>query len=525
MKRKKITRLLALIMSSAMLILASGCGNESQQPAQNGADNAAGSEEQESAADQEGTADQAESGSELEPVTLRIFMYDKASPDDAAVAEYVNSLPQVQALNVTIEIVKQPGGGGEHKEKIPLLLATNEQMDIGFDSSPQFAERVQQGAYTDISGYLENDPEFYNAIPETYWEDMRYKGGIYAVPAYKDSLEQWVFYTDSYILEKYNIDPASIADFSDLEAVLEAEMEEGDRPPLMLNKSMWGMTLFTAMTDEYDFFNTLRYVAMDPKEGKTLINPYETEEFAELIKLMRDWNQKGYIHPDALTSENPEEDYRTGGLKSGVSLLNTGGMPYSLDESMLNKYGWTGCTTLEVTGAPIAVNCSGSVFGIYDKCENKERAYQFLKLWNTDPEVKNALYLGIPDQHYTVVDGKAQRIDNWDEVYHSRNWTTGNNMIAMLTTDQPDDYWEKYLENAKSARKKPEPGMFLKVDGISDKQAVIESVLAEYMPPLIFGFVDPETGIQQLNEQLKAAGIDEVIAELQRQYDEYLVSK
>ena len=433
-------------------------------------------------------------------------------------------LPQVQALNVQIEIAKQPGGGAEHMEKIPLLLATDEQMDIGFDASANFMKRVQEGAYADISEYLANDPDFRNAIPESLWESVASGDGIYAVPAYKDFTVQWAFVAESGLLDKYNIDPASITDFQDIEVVLEAEKKEGDRAPLMLTASSWGHILMTGLLDDYDSIDELRYAFVNQDEGKTVQNPFKTEEFKELAEIMYDWNQKGYIHPDALTAENAEETFRVGGLKEGTGITNTGGMDYNLDSSLLANYGWEEVTALP-TMEPTIVNANGSVFGIYEKCKNKELAYEFLKLWNTDPEVKNALYLGIPDQHYTVVDGKAQRVDNWDKLYHSRNWTTGNNVIAMLTVDEKDGKWEKYLENVKSARESQLLGFTLNTDNLADKQAVIESVLAEYMPPLMLGFVEPESGIQQLNEQLEIAGIDEVLAEIQSQYDAFLAGK
>lgn len=518
MKRRKATRWMALLLSSIVLFSTAACTGSTQE---NAGDN--DTEEAVSTAMESDAA--SESGAAEEPVTLRIFMYDKSTPDDAAVAEYINSLPQVQALNVQIEFVKQPGGGSEHFEKVPLLLATDEQMDIGFDSDSMFVKRMQEGAYADISGYLAEDPDFYNSIPEGLWEASSYQGGIYAVPTYKDYTEQWAFISDSYILDKYEIDLASITDFQDIEVVLEAEKQEGDRAPLMVTGGQWGNILVTAMDDDYTFLNSIDYLAVSYDEGKTVVNPFETEEFYELVQTMYDWNQKGYIHPDALTAE--EATFTTGGLKRGTFIQSTGGMDYVLDSSLLADYGWEGTATLPVSGEPVITNGStrGSVFGIYEKSENKELAYEFLKLWNTDPEVKNAIYLGIPDQHYTVVDGKAQRVDKWDQLYYSRNWTTGNNVIAMLTVDEEDGKWENYLEAVETAAEAVDLGMILNTDAISDKMAVIESVLAEYMPPLMLGFAEPESGIQQLNEQLKAAGFDEIIAEVQSQYDAFLAAQ
>lgn len=514
MKKNKVTRLLALLLSIGMIFSVTACGNKANETQNSG--NGGTQEEQ-----------GGENTSGDEPVLLRIFMYDKATPDDKAVAEYINNLPQVQALNVKIEIVKQAGGGGGHNEKIPLLLVTNEQMDIGFDASQNFVDRMQQGAYADISEYLAKDQDFYKSIPEGIWEGVKYQGGIYAVPTYKDYTVQWAFVTDTQVIEKHNIDPTSITDFGDLEVILEAEKQDGDRASFMVVAGLWRPIFYSAILDEYDLVNSLVYAVVDRKDEKTVINPFETEAFAELVQTMYDWNQKGYIHPDALTSKNAVETFTTGGLKVGSRIESTGGKDIVYDASTLSKYGWEGVVTIPVTGVPTIANNSirGSVFSIYEKCKNKEQAYEFLKLWNTDPEVKNALYLGIPDRHYTVVDGKAQRVDKWDELYHSRNWTTGNNVIAMLLVDEKDGMWEEYQKNAQSARQAEDLGMVLNSDTIMDKQAIITSILSEYMPPLLLGYVEPESGIAKLNEQLKASGLDEVIAEIQSQYDAFRASK
>lgn len=516
-RNKKVFAMMSAVCVAAMSL--SGCGGASGEAGQS----SAGTGETQMKAAVETAGGGSGANGELEPVTLRIFMRDQASPDDELVEDYINSLPQVQELNVTIDIVKQAGGAGEHNEKVPLLLATDEQMDIGWDSSGNFANRIVQGAYLDISGYLKEDSEFYNAIPEALWNAAEYESGIYGVATYKEIAEQWAFGTDSYILEKYDIDPSSITDFLDLEPVLEAMKQEGDRSTLTLKGDQFHYVLKVALLDDYDFVNDYNYAVVKHEEGKTVVNPFETEEFAELVKTMRSWNQKGYIHPDALTIVDGKE-FIEGGLKQSERI--TSYTPFA-ETGWAETYGWSGATVLKLTGNPKVTNGSarGSVFGIYNKCQNPERAFQFLKLWNTDPEVKNAFYLGVPEVHYNVVDGKAQPVADKDKLYYAQNWTTGNNLISMLTVNDPDDKWEQFEIWNETAVEANDLGICLNTDAIADKQATISAVMAEYLPPIVLGFVEPESGIAQLNEQLKAAGIDEVIAEIQAQYDAFLAAK
>ena len=512
-RNKEVMALLATVCLAAGSL--AGCGNTSGEAGQNSTPQSKPSVSSEQQADSNTGKD--------ENVTLRIFMRDQATPDDEKVEDYINSLPQVQDLNVTIDLVKQAGGAGEHNEKVPLLLATDEQMDIGWDGSGDFVNRIVQGAYLDISEYLKADPDFYNVIPEALWNGMKYEDGIYGVPTYKEIAEQWAISTDSYILEKYNIDPSTITDFQDLEPVLEAIKQEGDRTTLTLKADQYWYLLKLALLDDYDFINDYRYAVVNHEEGKTIVSPFGTEEFEELVRTMYSWNQKGYVHPDALTIVDDKE-FNEGGLKQSERI--TSYTPFS-ENNWAETYGWEDTTVMPLTGAPKVTNGSarGSVFGIYSKCQNPDKAYEFLKLWNTDPEVKNAMYLGIPDVHYTVVDGKAQKVAEKDKLFSGQNWTTGNNLISMLEVNDPDDKWEQFEAWNKTAIEAKDLGICLNTDNIADKQASVSAVMAEYLPPLVLGFVEPEAGIAQLNEQMKAAGLDEVIAEIQTQYDAFLATK
>ena len=47
----------------------------------------------------------------------------------------------------------------------------------------------------------------------------------------------------------------------------------------------------------------------------------------------------------------------------------------------------------------------------------------------------------------------------------------------------------------------------------------------KYYKALIVGAVDPDEYLPKMNEELKAAGMDTIIAESQKQLDAYLASK
>ena len=57
---------------------------------------------------------------------------------------------------------------------------------------------------------------------------------------------------------------------------------------------------------------------------------------------------------------------------------------------------------------------------------------------------------------------------------------------------------------------------------VYDQYTAVAAVVAEYRDALRYGLVDVDEYLPKFQEELKAAGIDEVIAEEQRQYDEFL---
>ena len=52
----------------------------------------------------------------------------------------------------------------------------------------------------------------------------------------------------------------------------------------------------------------------------------------------------------------------------------------------------------------------------------------------------------------------------------------------------------------------------------------VNEVIQQYMDPIMYGFVDFDDNYQAALDALKAAGIDEYIAEVQRQLDEYFAA-
>jgi putative aldouronate transport system substrate-binding protein len=63
---------------------------------------------------------------------------------------------------------------------------------------------------------------------------------------------------------------------------------------------------------------------------------------------------------------------------------------------------------------------------------------------------------------------------------------------------------------------------FINTDPIKNEYAAVLNVMQQYYLPLKLGYVDPVEGLATLKEKLKAAGVEKVQAEIQKQLDEFM---
>ena len=59
-------------------------------------------------------------------------------------------------------------------------------------------------------------------------------------------------------------------------------------------------------------------------------------------------------------------------------------------------------------------------------------------------------------------------------------------------------------------------------DPVKNEYAAVLNVMQQYYLPLKLGYVDPVKGLAALKEKLKAAGVEKVQAEMQKQLDAFV---
>ena len=161
-------------------------------------------------------------------------------------------------------------------------------------------------------------------------------------------------------------------------------------------------------------------------------------------------------------------------------------------------------------------------------CENPEKVLEFLNLLYTDADVYNALVWGVEGTHYAHVDGSDTWITYPEGVSAdtsgytlSATYAFGNRYLSYIWNTDPENLNEKFKEFNDSAIKSNALGFVFDPSNVKTEVAAVQAVFDQYRLPLENGVVDPDENLPKFIQALKDAGIDTVIAEKQKQLDEW----
>lgn len=249
------------------------------------------------------------------------------------------------------------------------------------------------------------------------------------------------------------------------------------------------------------------------EDSTTVVDLFETEEYQDYLRHLREWNLAGYIHPDAATMEGTVNSLKHAGVSAGYFMVGT---PIMRNEG----------DVIIRLGTPYYASegAGGWVIPFRSKCP--EAAVKFLDLVWSDSDLTNLIMWGIEGEHYVMLDketgyiGFPEGITATNSPYYNTLGIWGDarkvySFSKFSTQAANDAYTELASHNPTQG-----VGIRFKMDHVTNEIATLSSVVAQYVPALECGSVDLDTYYPRFIQALKAAGIDRVVAEKQRQFDE-----
>ncbi|MGL5693006.1 MAG: ABC transporter substrate-binding protein [Peptostreptococcaceae bacterium] len=439
------------------------------------------------------------------------YMIGTPQPEQAKVMEKVNEYTK-EKIGVTLDL--RMVDWGDYGEKMQVITSGGEPFDICFASD--YALNAQKGAYLEISDLLDSHgKELKETINPLFLEGATINGNLYGIPANKEVGQQMVWSYNAKMAEEAGVDMTNVKSLEDLEKVLDVIKEKNPdlKMPMAAGSKFVPVLPYDLLLGENLPFG----IALEGDTTK-VVNIYETKEVKDTLDTLRKYYQNGFIHPQASSDTDPHEMSVQNWFVRKDQYAPGAGEQWSADAGYEVKY--------SPIHEPLTINNSvtGSVMAISASSKNPEKSMEFLNLLNTDEYLRNLIDRGIEDVHYTTnEDGTITKTD-LAKGYQMPSWALGNVFLTKSYDTDIKDRIKQYEDFNKKAVASPTLGFYVDTTDISNEVATISNIVLEYKSPLFTGSVDVDKYLGQLNEKLKAAGIDKVTEEIQRQYDEWSAS-
>ena len=542
MKKKVLAILLLAAMLTASL---AGCGGSADSTPT--ADTAETKEEASAETKEEATAEtedealslaeqaiadrkaKAQETGEYEKVVVSFFDWTGAPAGldriNAKLSEYTREKLGVDMELLIIDVAA-------YTEDLKLMLSSGEQVDLFSTCGPGYMTCVNNGYTADLEedGLLDNyGAELKSLIRTDYLDACRVGGTLYGVPPIKD----------------YAIQTACILIGTEYLEGAGVDLSKFEKDDLGYNKATWDDVdeMFAAIHEAYpdkivystqdnlltqgscvdniagDYFGCL----LDPANSLEVENVYESDLFKEWADRAYRWNQAGYISGDAMTDDNGASSR----IKSGAYMAMMAQAKPAYQNQINGECG-RDMTIFDVGDAFMGSSAvSAFPWCMNQAAEDPIAAMQVLNLLYTDPVVANLACWGEEGVEYVV---NADTSINWadgvnpdnSEYYPNVLWLMPNQYAAHVWEGDPIDVGEQTAAfNDNCPVKSKALGFTWDNSDYAAEFTALQNAYKEFGPQVVYGFVDPETGLKQLNDALYAAGLEEYMAAKQEALDEW----
>ncbi|MBO5197032.1 MAG: ABC transporter substrate-binding protein [Lachnospiraceae bacterium] len=496
--RKKV---IAFLLTAGMLVSCLvGCGQKN-----NGG----------SAGTTSGSTDSAQQQEEIATVTWCV----RATPeeDDELVLEEMNKLLE-ERYNLHLNMVFI--SPSDFNQRMQLMSTSNEDYDLCFTSTwaNYFYDNVNREAFLSLNDLLESDAaaDLMAVYPDGLEEVARVDGNVYALPNYQLIYHQLAAFIQKDLADKYELDlDAEYDTIVDLLPFME-EVRDNEKDLFVLNETQ--NIRYMTTVGIFDDIATFAYVYRDDPEYKVHFL-LETPEIIEQYRTMNSWFHSGILRSDLATAIDVTADEAANRYAISLKTAKPGG-----EAEFTNTYQKE---YVQVSfGEPYLQYNAGAatMTAINVNSKNPEAAIKLYGVMWTDKEIYNMALFGIEGVHYNKVsENRIELVEGRKYNKSGLSWAIGNQFNAYLLPGQEDGIWEETEELNRTAEVSHLAGFNFDTSAVETEMAQCNSVWKEYERQAYYAD-DYDVWLTEITTKMKAAGIDTIIAEVQKQIDEWRVA-
>ena len=153
-----------------------------------------------------------------------------------------------------------------------------------------------------------------------------------------------------------------------------------------------------------------------------------------------------------------------------------------------------------------------------------ERAVAFINLLNTDEELLNLYIYGILGTDWEFADEKNKVVKSLSGHY-AYDFFVGNTLNTYPSDPSAVGFGDEMQKLNAESKASPILGFTFDAEPVSSQIAQCTTVADEYLPGLVTGTVDPAVEYDNFINALNNAGMADILAEMQKQIDEWMDDK
>jgi len=502
-RKSKAAFPLAVVIALCLLLSACGgsnnSGSSSESPASSGSAPAASGS----------------SANDKEMELTLAFMGIGNMKEVGLVQEEISKITKAK-INAAVKLM--PIDIGAWTQQVNLLLAGNEPVDLLVTSSFfNYSSQVAKGQLLPLDDLLPKyAPTIQDTMEHAIFNSTKIGGKMYGVPSIRDTAADHGISVRKELMDKHGLTFDNVKAYADLDPIFQKikDNEPGVYP--LVQRSQTNGIANELVRGYIDYLGDTPGVLIIENQDLTVVNLYETQLYKDALQQARKWYQAGYIMPDAATTQEGNNSLIKAG--KGFSYLSNMKPGFAAQETTVNGREMVTASIVP----PISTSDSGTGFmiSIPKNTQDADRAAQLLNLLYTDKDVANLIANGVEGKHYVNAGNGQIKAPEGGSDYVFNQWEVGNNSLAKVWEGMDPSIWEQTKEFNKNSTFSKALGFSFDSSPVKTEVAAVLNVNNQYKAGLESGTIDPSK-LDEFVRKLKDAGLDKIVAEKQKQLDEW----
>ena len=260
-------------------------------------------------------------------------------------------------------------------------------------------------------------------------------------------------------------------------------------------------------------------------ETTEVVDLFESDAYQKYLRITRGWYLDGIVLKDAATTDATDAGSMLSDPDNCLMMWNSGDINLrSSYESQTGKK--IVCLYTSVIYSR-AISNTGAFTAIPVTAQHSEAAMRFMDMLYYDEFVYNTIMKGIEGLNYVFTNEERNATQEIAENHYYAMGLIGNQGLLWQYGEYDAELEAAYEAWAQEGLSNPTKGVGFCYDATNMTYQItaIDAVLAEYRAALETGSVDIDKVYPEFINKLKMNGIDQVIADKQGQFNEWLKNK